>query len=244
MTLRIMKVRAFAAISVTLLVSACADHGPTPSNDLLKPLRSTSFSMSTDCEQQIIPDPECNTDGSGSTGYWAYHEEADGELMLEAAAYESNEESAPCPRWIEGTTTGFVRDPNTRFMYRFSSIGRWNINWLASLIYLPSSQAIYSWPQSPTGWWDAVNVDRGNSPAKIRIKEARGYCATTNVHFFTYYGVEVKDDQLRTQSSGSGGGGGSGDGLNCHQEYVFIEINYGDGTGWHVWWEGYASVCE
>jgi len=42
-------------------------------------------------------------------------------------------------------------------------------------------------------------------------------------------------------NGGSGGGGGNG---NCHTEYIVVEINYGDGTGWHTLWEGYATVCE
>lgn len=43
-------------------------------------------------------------------------------------------------------------------------------------------------------------------------------------------------------SSGGGDGGGGGGGGNCHVEYIYIEVNYGN--GWETWWEGYATVCE
>lgn len=47
---------------------------------------------------------------------------------------------------------------------------------------------------------------------------------------------------------GGGSGGGSSEdptgGLNCYWDYIFVEINYGDGSGWHTWWEGWARICE
>ena len=42
-------------------------------------------------------------------------------------------------------------------------------------------------------------------------------------------------------SSSSGGGGGSTPG--CQEEYIYMDINYWDGTGWHEIWEGWALVC-
>ncbi len=36
------------------------------------------------------------------------------------------------------------------------------------------------------------------------------------------------------------GGGGSG----CENVWLIVEINYGDGTGWHELWSGYVLVCD
>ena len=33
------------------------------------------------------------------------------------------------------------------------------------------------------------------------------------------------------------------DGLHCHTEYIYIDVDYGDGV-WITVWEGYANVCE
>ena len=43
--------------------------------------------------------------------------------------------------------------------------------------------------------------------------------------------------------SGGAGGGGGGGGPECTQEYIILEINYNDGTGWHTLYEGYVTVC-
>lgn len=51
----------------------------------------------------------------------------------------------------------------------------------------------------------------------------------------------ISDPWTRKSSFGGGGGGGGPD--PCYQEYIYLEVDYGDGTGWHVVWEGYATVC-
>jgi hypothetical protein len=33
------------------------------------------------------------------------------------------------------------------------------------------------------------------------------------------------------------------DGLHCHTEYIYLDVDYGDGV-WVTVWEGYANVCE
>jgi hypothetical protein len=44
---------------------------------------------------------------------------------------------------------------------------------------------------------------------------------------------------------GSGGGGDDGGGTpptSCHSEYIYIDVDYGDGN-WITVWEGWAQVC-
>ena len=51
------------------------------------------------------------------------------------------------------------------------------------------------------------------------------------------------NSEPQDRCSGGGGGGGSNQGLTCEQQWIIVEIDYGDGV-WHVYWEGYAKVCE
>ncbi|MHB0950090.1 MAG: hypothetical protein ACYC3Q_13300 [Gemmatimonadaceae bacterium] len=140
--------------------------------------------------------------------------------------------------------TGIIRDPRTGDDYEFNSRGTWVIDWLGSFILLPSSQAVYNWPQSPTGWWPAFNLDRGGGPARIKIRQGRAVChGGGNLSFIQYYGVTLEDDNIYKKTSSIGGGGGGG-GENCWTEHAIIEIDYGDGTGWHELWRGYVTVCE
>jgi hypothetical protein len=51
-------------------------------------------------------------------------------------------------------------------------------------------------------------------------------------------------DQDPDNGGGASGIGTGGTTLNCTKAYITIEIDYGDGTGWHTWWEGWANVCQ
>ncbi len=109
--------------------------------------------------------------------------------------------------------------------------------------------ARYFWPPNrmdPQGYWPGV--DGSGRSAYIGEGEAHCYLTvsgnrwTLHVSFFKYDNVKIRYPYRKT--SNGGGGGGGGDGLNCHTEYVIIEIDRNDGRGWVTWWEGYASVCE
>ena len=45
------------------------------------------------------------------------------------------------------------------------------------------------------------------------------------------------------ESSGEPESVSSVEGLHCHTEYIYIDVDYGDGV-WVNVWEGYANVCE
>jgi hypothetical protein len=111
---------------------------------------------------------------------------------------------------------------------------------------MPDPYGRYFWPPNradPEGFWPAVD----GSGRKAYIATALAHCyitvsgniATLNVSFYRYNGVKIRYPYRQTSSSGGGGGGGGPSG--CQTEYVIIEIN--TGSGWTVWWEGYATVC-
>jgi len=119
-------------------------------------------------------------------------------------------------------------------------------------------------------WWTHDGVDIGHgSTTSLTIADGThtlSFHATNSLGLqtaedFTYTGV-CADGQLLPPdpsdpfyvpdpagpgcagpNSTGGGGGGGGPPPNCTVEYVYLEINYNDGTGWHILWEGYATVC-
>lgn len=227
---------------VSALLACSGSEAPL---ELVELSPTTRSSLSDDCDAQIIPDESCNTPTSG--GGLPYDVTFDSLLVstsLEASTFESLTEYAPCPRTMSGHTTGIVRDPNTGFRYEFSSGGTWTIQWVSSLPYLGSGQAIYSWPQNFENMgWRAFNLDRpAAGPAEVWVGRARAAClAPGQVAFIVFYDVRVRDDNLRQTSYD--GGGGSSAGTNCTFVWLDLEINYNDGTGWHPLWSGYVRVC-
>jgi hypothetical protein len=205
-----------------------------------------------DCNPMGDPRPECNPEPPPPQ-YMTYEVWVDSipvDLQLSASSYEEDPESAPCPRWITGLVQAQARDPHSGHWYSFPSTGTWTIDWVASIPYLSSSQAIYNWPQGGgDGSWPAYNLSLQAGGAKIWVTKARGFCPAPNsVQFFLFYGVRVEDPNIRRPGDGGGAGGtptggGGTDPSDCRDEWIIIEINYGDGTGWHTWWEGWARVC-
>lgn len=57
----------------------------------------------------------------------------------------------------------------------------------------------------------------------------------------------ISVSEWTTESSdcdtGSGGGTTVGNGITCYGTWLILEINRWDGTGWHVIWEGWGTVC-
>ncbi len=170
--------------------------------------------FSVDCETQIIPDPDCESSGSGSI----YRVLFDSLMSIDTEMSSSNylaesRTSAPCPRWAVGSTTGITRNPRTGDDYEFQSSGRWDIMWVSALPYLLSSQAIYRWPRGPgDDSWSAFNLDKGGGRAKIWIDRARAVCTGAVVWLvcsslcFTVYGSKTPTTGRGTRVPAAGPG--------------------------------------
>jgi hypothetical protein len=241
-------------LGVAVLVAACSPDGARDPLGVKPSFEDQSNPPPDDCDPNGDPRPECDwVPPPPPPGYMTYEpwfDEREVDISFSASSYEEDPESAPCPRSLTGfLPSAWARDPNTGYQYTFPSSGTWIINWVKSLPYLSSGQAIYSWPQGGgDGSWPAYNQSLGAGGAKIWVREGRAVCLTPpgNVIFVMAYGVRVEDPNVRRPGSGGGGGGGSedtGGGSDCTQEYVYLEVDYGDGTGWHTLWEGYARVC-
>ena len=197
-----------------------------------------------DCFRQVIPGPECNDSGGTYTTYSVTFDSLDADTALTADTYNTDPSMANCPSDLWGSTTGRVTNPQTGDLYQFSSNGHWVLDLGQSWILLPSSQAVYLWPQSPTGWWPGFNISNGSTAARIKVASARAVChGGGSVSFIRFYGVQVLDDNLRQTSDGGGGGDGGGTPPGCEWQYIVVEIDHGDGT-WHELWSGMALVCE
>jgi hypothetical protein len=108
------------------------------------------------------------------------------------------------------------------------------------------NMARYNWPP---GYWDAID----GSGIQVQVGSVEGFCRTNDrglvyVSFTErFHHVNARFPRRRGYYRTSGGGGGGedeGGGGQCREEYVYVEVDYGDGTGWHVIWEGTATVCE
>ncbi len=209
---------------VTLLLLGTAFFGCRPDEATGPRPRKPSMDL-TDCSIQIIPDPECTTQGgSGSSPYLAYFDSLDGYGPLTVGSSTSLDLSASsaCPATVTGSTVATTRDPNSGYDYQFNSSGTWTMDVLQSLPLLSFSQAIYNWPPGPgDGSWFAFNLDVAGGPAKIWVQQAKAMCAGTNGYvsltFFVFYGVRVEDPNIHGGGGGSGGGdeGGGGSSSLC-----------------------------
>ena len=54
---------------------------------------------------------------------------------------------------------------------------------------------------------------------------------------------KIYNVEWETRHDGTVPGGGGAPGQVCIQEVWVLEINYGDGTGWHEIWRGTVSRC-
>ncbi len=229
------------AIAMTLLLlSGCGESPTEPAR--LAPVEPAR--LIGGCEAQVIADPDvpCDVGGGASSGTTFIGELTPISVRFDVSSSSGDANGSGCPTLTRGTTVATIRSPKTGRVYDFTSSGTWLIDIVRSIIYLPSRQAIYRWPP---GFWPAFDQQTG-AYALIKIGSARGYCQPGKVTFFTFYDVVMEGDEPRPKVSPTSGGGGGGDASieegSCHTEYVYIELD--DGNGWYVWLEGNATVCE
>lgn len=228
-------------VGAAVLILAFAGCEGPPTAPALHPRDRPVREIASNCDTQIIYNPEsgCSDPNPGGSATSYFDVLSPDALSLTVSSYSEDVSTAPCPRSLTGALEATIRSRNTGRIYDFKSRGTWNINWLRSIIYLPSSQAIYNWPP---GFWPAFDQNDGHY-ALIKVGSARGLClGPGRVDFFTFYDVVMEGDDPKLTVSPSGGGSDTaGPNPPCHTEYVFVDVN--DGYGWYVFWEGYATVC-
>ncbi len=199
--------------------------------------RLPSFELEDDdprnCDD-IFVDEDCppsdDEPGPQTSYFWSLDGDASVEYATANAALSSSYVSCP-PGFTKYRVVATLLPPGEAPLTIVSS-GWWGI------IYgeLADPYGRYQWPG---GFWPAI--DGSGREAKIGTADAvcrvfaRPGGFTINVSFFRYNEVEIRYPP--TPGGGEGGGGGGGGG-GCVDEWIIIEIDYGDGTGWHTWWEG------
>ncbi len=235
--------RRFIALLVVIFCIGCRDESgdnPTgPSQDIALAGKRSSV---VDCATQLILEPPC--DGTyPEGGDAAYYPELQGEatVIYESAMDQASLTSGAvvCPAFVTDFLVMAQVTPASGSPFYITSTGTWYLTQL----YGNPSYGLYRWPP---GRWAAMDM----SGRTVSIQSALGVCtayidyarrvAGIRVNYGHFYGVVI----YPPLSPASGGTGAGGNGSNCHNEYIVIEINIGDGTGWHVWWEGWARVCE
>lgn len=158
-----------------------------------------------------------------------------------------------CDRTLTGSFNNLVDLPGTAVTYGVRSVGTWTMDLWASAFM--SSQAKYNWPVGPVadGYWPAYNLNTQNR-TYVKIEQALAQCDILQgpngrlwlgTKFIRFYGVRARDNQMRVRPGSDDGnvpGGGTPPG--CTWDWVILEIDYGDGTGWHELWEGWARICD
>ena len=105
----------------------------------------------------------------------------------------------------------------------------------------------------PPGYWPSPD----GSGIEVQANTAVGVCSAQDYyvgpfmwrhfhfHITGFTGVNVRwpKPYSNTSNPAGGSGGSSGGGTGCRWEYIYIDVDYGDGTGWHEVWEGWAQVC-
>lgn len=217
-----------------------------------------------DCETQIIPDPSCPPPETyePTVLYYDSLRIVQGDAIDAGPAIPNPElfvspaenPAILCPRSWSGIVGVTVPDEISSNFYRVTSHGTWIMDFIRSIPYLATSAAVYNWPRGPRpgGYWDATRQFDGR-PAEVFISQMVGTCsivadpsgARVRVTPEWAMGVRIKDPQNRRTSDGDGGGSGGGTAPEgCRWEFIIIEVNYGDGTGWHELWSGNALVCD
>jgi hypothetical protein len=243
---------------VLVTVAGCIDQPASPTGSATIDGATARYTWGgEECTETMIicddgsepPPPTWTDDGFEEV----FTDVADGEISLVEDTSQTTSGNPPasyswsgCPSYIAGSAYGtvYVTNPSGgKTSVTFLSWGIWS--WHSDL---GPNRARYNWPP---GYWDAVD----GSGIEVQVGSAEGTCRVNdrgNVYVALgpkYYHVNARFPRRRgytptSGGGGSGGGGGGGGGTTCREEYVVVEVNYGDGTGWHVIWEGLAIVCE
>lgn len=228
-----------------VLVSACEDTLSGPGQGVISTL-SPATTQGAGCPPEVII-----CDGEPTVTYGTYTEDigdisGTGEetysmTAAEAAQYVGmpNGSGVLCPLNIPWVSTATFKLSPDELDVIVQPTG-----YTTQIAILGLSSARYIFPQNwsdSQGMWPDIGP---GSPAGryARAQSADGSCSLRpgnqiKVSFFRFNGVAVR---YPTRCTSSGGGGGQ---ATCHTEYAYLEINYGDGTGWHVIWQGYVTVC-
>ena len=84
---------------------------------------------------------------------------------------------------------------------------------------------------------------------QLEIQYATIQTMQTRLNILAVMYSQSNCDQMPEEPPGGGpGGGDDGSGLvgelNCHVEWLTMEISYDGGQTWQLYWEGYGNVCE
>lgn len=221
---------------VVLLAASCSDN-PTASPTAPRgPLVSADI-YGIPCPEQIIPDPSCAPGGGGGgNSYFTY------EFFAELDASGSIEGVGPiestvfCPASVYGG--GIVTTIATGTPVPFIAYGLFQKIGSHGIFPLDQRRARYSFP---SGFFDSTN----NPNLKVKASHGDAFCSYNfGLQRWALIFDKVYNVEWETRHDGTIPGSGGGDpGQVCIQEVWILEINYGDGTGWHEIWRGTVSRC-
>lgn len=246
--------RVVAGLAV-LVIAGCTDQPTAPGGHLISTPEPHLSESPPQCDPSMII---CDENGGVPDVTYDYYSEDVGdvtgsasfEYTLSAAEAQpyfglTSGSAVACPAGFAMAGVAATLYPPGEPLLPIVSSGWWAIIfgempvnfgrylWPANM---SAPQAEYMWPATDaSGRWASI----ANADARCLLVVYPNGMYRTDVTFYKYNGVRIRYPSRRTNY-----GGGSGGGLpDCHLEYIYLEVNYGDGTGRHVIWQGYATVC-
>jgi hypothetical protein len=239
-----------AALVLTTVAVGCTDRSESPTDPTTVASAAPLYSESSgECtETMVICDDGSEPPRWVDDGFEeVYNDVTDGDMSFEEStsdgSYDASYSSSRCPSYVVGVAQGtvYVTNPSGRKVsVTFRSRGTWSWKFDTG-----PSTARYNWPP---GYWQAID----GSGIEVQVGSVDGTCLVGPAQMTyvslgpNYYFVNARFPRRRGYHfTGGGGGGGDGSGgTQCREEQVTVEVNYGDGTGWHVVYRGTATVCE
>lgn len=242
---------AISAVTCVLAMFGCGEQSTAPAANKATQISASIYGEAPCSDFAIICDENGGDPGSNEQGYFLDYDVVDGSsfgefLLSEAQAAAFTNTGVSCPPGFSMLGVPATLFPPNEAPLPIASSGWWGIifgemsdpygryNWPSNLAH-PELQ--YMWPA----------LDQSRRRAQIMNADARCVLLPPRpgtqeyrlqVTFYKYNGVRLWYPTRNTGGGGSGGGGWS-----CTQQFAILEINYGDGTGWHELWRGYVTVC-
>ena len=247
--------RAFLTVALAFLLSALA-----ACSDLTNPDRipdAADRTTSAFCEDPVMVtgnletcDPPCDEtailcENPPADGYEEIYTDSvalDYPALVSAPEYTENGMIVCIPAFTQALVTLPIRlyppDGGFSVIKPVVFTGLWVLE-----RWLPGSAGSRGDYIFPPGYFPAAD----GSGVTVSVGKGRAVCSAPGgqytVAFYEYFNVNARWPRVRPASGGGGGGPSDPAPSGCEWHWSTLEINYHDGTGWHVLWEGWALWC-
>jgi hypothetical protein len=224
-----------SALLAVVLVAGCSEKASTSLTEPRIPVVSADIG-GIPCPQQFIQDPSCDPNaGGGGYSHFTYEYAAESDVSGSISGVGSTVSPAFCPASVYGA--GIITTSGTGTPVPFVASGLFQKIGSHGLYPLDPTSARYSFPNA---FFDSSN----NPHIKVKASHGDAKCVyNLAIGKWILIFDKIYNVEWETRHDGTVVGGGGEPGQICIEEVWILEINYGDGTGWHEIWRGTVSRC-